>query len=204
MDFIYFGPAIGKATIKDWDIEIIKDLSADTNEDISYDLAGQIDFQMSINKKSVDKIFSILEPSIVEYLNTFGKQKFNKNLDFTFYSTSMWLNKQKQFEYNPLHRHGGDLSFVLYLDIPLEIHNESRESQTNRPGSIEFTYGKDFFGQNYRNFLDPRINFEHVPVAGELFIFSSSMYHQVTHFTSDVTRVSLAGNTCFKIIERNI
>jgi hypothetical protein len=203
MDSIYFGPALGKAKLDISDINTISKLAENTSNDISYDLAGQLDFQKLIESNSSSKIFDILEPYIVEYLKSFGKLKYDKDLDFSFFSTSLWLNKQRKNDYNPMHRHGTDLSFVLYLDIPDEIHNEEPVGQNNPPGSIEFTYGKDLFGHNYRNFLDPKINYVHTPVNGDFFIFSSSLYHQVTAFKSDVTRVSLAGNTCFKHIERN-
>ena len=58
----------------------------------------------------------------------------------------LWINFQQANEYNPPHNHSGDLSFVVYLQVPEELikeHNETKDEHNNEgPGAICFQYGE--------------------------------------------------------------
>jgi Putative 2OG-Fe(II) oxygenase len=41
----------------------------------------------------------------------------------------LWLNVQRQGDYNPTHAHGGSFSGVLFLQVPLQITAESFDGQ---------------------------------------------------------------------------
>ena len=41
--------------------------------------------------------------------------------------TALWINYQKQNDFNPPHDHDGKLSFVIYLQIPKELKKEHEE-----------------------------------------------------------------------------
>ncbi len=108
---------------------------------------------------------------------------------------SLWINYQKQHDYNPLHNHRGDLSFVLYLDVPDELQTEKERfnmvGNGPIPGSIMFVHGDSVppFQDNRKFFL---------PRRGDFFLFPSSLMHTVVPFrTPDIERVSVAGNITF-------
>ena len=41
----------------------------------------------------------------------------------------IWLNLQRQRDYNPSHTRGGRFSGVLFLQVPLQINGESFDGQ---------------------------------------------------------------------------
>ena len=103
----------------------------------------------------------------------------------------MWVNYQRKLEYNPPHSHSGDLSFVIYLQVPNELVEERNESVGKRrnfgPGAICFEYG--FHDAQFC--ISDGFRF---PEVGELLIFPAWLKHYVFAFKSDVERVSVSGN----------
>ena len=67
----------------------------------------------------------------------------------------LWINYQQMNEYNPPHNHRGDLSFVIYLQVPEEIANEYRETKHEHnnpgPGMICFDLGPDYAFECYNS-----------------------------------------------------
>lgn len=99
-----------------------------------------------------------------------------------------WYNEMESNDYNPLHKHFGMLSFVMYLDIPEEIRSECENEVGNvySQGLIEFVSG--FLGAEGMR----KLTFN--PRVGDMFMFNSQLHHCVYPFKSDVKRLSLAGN----------
>ena len=109
---------------------------------------------------------------------------------FKVKNCELWINYQNAKEYNPRHMHSGDLSFVIYLQIPNELieeNNKTKQLYKNEgTGTIQFHHGEA---------LPFAINtVEEMPHEGQVFIFPSWMQHSVTPFFSDVERISVAGN----------
>ena len=100
-----------------------------------------------------------------------------------------WFNNQKDNEYNPLHNHDGILSGVLYLKIPEYLPSRKNQGQD---GSITFignTSPTDGL------FTTPQFSVS--PKAGDIFLFPSTLRHQVYPFRTEngkVTRRSLSFN----------
>ena len=92
---------------------------------------------------------------------------------------SVWANWYSAGDMTGLHNHVGDLSFVLYLQIP--EYEDKVVGTAPAPGSISFTWGTD------KKTFSPKL--------GELFIFPSGLFHTVMPFkTPNVQRISLSGN----------
>jgi len=125
------------------------------------------------------------------------KLKPNQDIQYGWALDSLWVNYQKKHEWNPPHTHDSDVSFVIWLDIPEEIHKEHKEhewkSNHQGPGVIVFQYGH----QEYFNVHNTWI----MPNSGDVAIFPSHLQHFVHSFQSDVTRISLSGNI---VIDVNI
>ena len=103
---------------------------------------------------------------------------------------SAWFNDQKDNEYNPIHNHTGVLSGVLYLKIPEYL--PSRKTK-DTDGAISFMGNEsktDGIMTNSTLTISPK--------KGDLFLFSSSLKHQVYPFrTADGNgiRRSMSFNT---------
>jgi len=130
------------------------------------------------------------------YVNTWieGFKKFSNQPNFNpqYQLTRMWINKMKAKEYNPIHIHTGcDLSFVLWLEVPQKMLDESKNKEITgpKPGDTGFLHGEDNWSVVSEQHISPRVN--------TLMIFPSTLRHQVIHFDSKVTRISVSGNIKF-------
>jgi hypothetical protein len=120
---------------------------------------------------------------------------------YKFELESLWVNFQQKHEFNPIHRHGGIYSFVIWLEVPYFSNFEKdispgKNANACRTGMFEFTY-TDILG---------RIRGETIPVdktyEGDVILFPAKLHHQVYPFySSDKYRISVAGN--IKVIKSN-
>lgn len=131
------------------------------------------------------------QPFIETYLKLSKDYLKNGENISTVELISLWINYQKKHETNPEHIHSGDLSFVIYLQIPntLVEENNNYKGRSAGPGGIKFRYGeKTEYTVSDHYFL---------PKEGDLFIFPANLAHEAYSFHSDCTRISVAGNLKF-------
>lgn len=196
--FPYWGPFLCRLQVEQEFVNILLEKGNKSREkklDYRSQLAGMIGNEYYYKdyeewfvprfKKYIDTYINRAQ----EYLNhkAFKSPPIGWNLPI------LWINYQKAHEYNPPHNHDGDLSFVVYLQVPDEIKKENTEMQRVHnnvgPGMITFNYGVE---------LPFTINtFSHLPQACDLFIFPAWLQHHVFAFKSDVERISVAGNITF-------
>jgi len=191
-EYFYWGPCVCKFKI---DESIVKNL-LEKGEKLKTDarpyLAGHIDKELYYDNDSVNWFAKKTE----NYFNTYFKFKneaWQPNQRFPIQSlklNSLWINYMKKNEYNPPHTHSNDLSFILYLQIPKKLKEESDNfiSSTYGPGHIQFIYGNE---DRYGDFLTTQIKF---PEKGDLYIFPSNLYHTVFPFRCEGERISVSGN----------
>ena len=159
-------------------------------------LAGEIDSEWEFeDHESLSNILSVSELSS-EYFEVFHTQYnydadsgevdeplaiFAQNLQKSVL-THAWFNDQRDNEYNPIHNHTGILSGVLYLKIPEYL--PSRKTK-DTDGSISFIGNEsktDGVMTNSTITISPKV--------GDLFLFPSSLKHQVYPFrTTDGTGI---------------
>jgi uncharacterized protein (TIGR02466 family) len=153
-------------------------------------LAGNINEQINLN---LDK------QSELEFTNEFYKYILLALDEFKQYPTGTnikcsmgipWINFQKAGEFNPLHNHAGDLSVVVYVDIPecIALENTQPSIETNMPsyGKIDFSYTRED--------THTTTKYSHQPKTGELLIFPAWLLHTVYPFKSNVERISISFN----------
>lgn len=111
----------------------------------------------------------------------------------------MWVNYQRKGEYNPNHNHGGDVSFVIWTQIPYDIDEElkvehyTKKNDQLRKAAFEFTYSTMNYGTRMATFWINKYD------EGVIFMFPSNMIHCVYPFTTtDEVRISVAGNMTIK------
>jgi len=202
MEKFHFGPPLYKTKIT----EELKNslLVSSKNQKIpnNKNLAGRIEneklFDLESHKNFEEEIIFLIK----DYLKFVVNDQINTDIKIDnvgFILESLWVNFQKCGEYNPPHAHGGDISFVIYLDIPDEIKNETFIGHSTPNGSISFIYGNTTLSHKKENILidllQPKTLITHLPENGEMFIFPSYLMHYVESFTSvDVERISVSGN----------
>tara|TARA_B100001175_G_scaffold303322_1_gene298207 strand:- start:76 stop:807 length:732 start_codon:yes stop_codon:yes gene_type:complete len=128
----------------------------------------------------------------VSFRNTFSNVYAGKLVMQEF-----WVNFSRQTEFNPLHNHGGALSFVIWMQIPTrskEQHNLPISKNTTSPASSDFMFTyTDILGttQPMTWNMDPEIE-------GMMVVFPSTMPHQVyPFFNNEEERISISGNIYF-------
>lgn len=177
-----FGPSILFTTVDKNIIETLKEVAENSRHDhlrANEVLVGNIDKEFALNfNESQSKIFQDLMIQKVEQYYNEKEQTEVKLIGAQF--EHPWVNFQEANEFNPVHNHSGDLSYIIYLDIPNNVREEYTQSKVSVRGIIEFSFNNSFF----------KIS----PKTGDMIIFPSDLFHCVYPFESNETRISLAGN----------
>jgi hypothetical protein len=155
-------------------------------------LAGQIEHEYLYDLQKDPWIFYDLKIYINTWIDGWKRFADKSNFNPKYELTSMWINRMRAKEYNPIHVHTHcALSFVLWLEVPQRMLDEAKKNETNaaNPGELCFLYGEDNAYVLSEKQFAPKVN--------TLFIFPANLRHHVMHFNSKGTRTSVAGNIKF-------
>ena len=97
---------------------------------------------------------------------------------------NLWLNVQRQGDYNPTHTHGGSFSGVIFLQVPPQISDSSFD------GQLCFHGPEEWHIQSFRTGMAHYV----LPVPGDYYVFPAWQPHSVMPFRGDGERWSLAFN----------
>ena len=118
----------------------------------------------------------------------------NKGDPSEYKLSKFWVNYQKQYEFNPIHKHGGLYTFVVWVQIPTdwkEQHNLSISRNSNAPcaSDIVLAWGdrKEY------------VHTENFPLSkedeGRILFFPAKLSHMVYPFYgTEKERISVSGN----------
>jgi uncharacterized protein (TIGR02466 family) len=194
MFFKPFGPVIYSNLIDDNIFDVLKEcqiMSEYVCDNNGWMLAGALESQLAFIRSAEQDaiIFNHVIEHLAVYLN--GDPAVVKD-KWSLTDGIIWLNIQKPGEFNPTHHHKGDISGVIYLDMPLEISKENDDSDmTNRKhffknhGNISFYYGEDISCPTYYHIT---------PQTKQILLFPAKLRHSVHPFYSNVNRISIAFN----------
>jgi len=109
----------------------------------------------------------------------------------------LWVNYQKQHEFNPPHVHSGIFSFVVFMKIPThwkDQHALTFSANSNSPQASDFQF---LFGQG--NGHVKKIPLPLCPEdEGRMFFFPAWLTHQVLPFYgTEEERITVSGNIFF-------
>ena len=180
-----FAPSIYITTAPDSILSILSDageVAKSKSETINHTLAGEIKHEYNLNFNANDDI------AFVNFISEKAKEFYSKtaitpNQTVSLESANIgqpWINYSYPGEFNPLHMHHADLSYIIYVDIPENIRNEYKQSYSRTKGILYFSYN------NSQMHLSPK--------TGDMILFPSSVYHGVYPFNEDGCRISVAGN----------
>ena len=189
---LHWGPCIVKTQVDQETIDLLLSEGEASKEDASPELAGVLKNQFHYRDK--DKFNKFMEGTFNLYNNAMKQWKeTNEKVPSTYFLEKLWINYQGPNEFNPPHSHGGALSFVIFLKIPIELRaeNQNYKGLSAGPGGITFLYGEteDRCITNHSVF----------PEVGDMYIFPAWVKHWVYPFAADCTRVSVSGNVIDKI-----
>ena len=150
-------------------------------QDMKSELAGNIKSSLVLDVQSplLKDFYSYVLPTLIDtHLKSFGSPwriNFNPEVD-TLNLFKLWVNFQKQNEFNPAHCHGGIYSFVIWLKCP-------------SPATFQFTYPNTLGGLNHLAY-NTDSSYENMMI-----LYPAQFLHQVYPFyESNEERVSIAGN----------
>jgi len=162
-------------------------------------LAGNISESYDLIDEDNYLFNKVLKPISLKYVSENSiVNNFRRNNTYSeLYLKKLWVNYQYKNEFNPLHTHGGVLSFVIWIKIPTnaeEQHNLPIAKNSNCPSASDFQFVyTDILGniQRYPIQLSTQDN-------GLMMIFPANLNHQVYPFYDcDENRVSISGNICW-------
>ena len=189
---LHWGPCIVKTQVDQQTMDLLLSEGEASKEDASPELAGVLKNQFHYRDK--DKFQKFMEGSFNLYNAALERWKQgNEKVPSSYFLEKLWINFQGPNEFNPPHSHGGALSFVIFLKIPLKLRaeNQNYKGLSAGPGGITFLYGEteDRCITNHSIF----------PEEGDMYIFPAWLKHWVYPFSSDCTRISVSGNVIDKI-----
>ena len=183
----YWGPCVVKTKVDQETLDLLLSEGEASKEDASPELAGVLKKQFHYrNKRKFDQFFVKIFNLYTYVYSTWKSTK--KAKPPTFFLEKLWINFQGPNEFNPPHSHGGALSFVIFLKIPIELRaeNQNYKGLSAGPGGITFLYGDV---EEYC--ITAQSLF---PEEGDMYIFPAWVKHWVYPFKSDCTRISVSGN----------
>ena len=177
-EFVY------QSTLESQELTFIQELAERNrlSKKFGKNLAGNILEQRSganITNEEQHNLFSIFAPHVEAFIRCDEPEFLIAGFDVE----ALWFNYMKANEFNPLHSHSGMISGIVMVNVPLEIKEEMNiELETNArcPGHLEFVIGDHIH----------RI----LPKEGQIYLFPSSVKHQVYPFSSDVERITMSWN----------
>ena len=187
---ISWGPYVMQTKVPDYIIKKLKIEGKKAKESYNHKLAGHLDHQFLYKAETQNWFYREINPILNAYREGHCKYHGIENLSVELSFDDLWINYMKPGDFNPMHTHGGDYSFVLFLDVP-KLLNKERENfkgTSTKPGQLMFEYTQ----QARPRWATTGTSIS--PETGDFFMFPALLQHWVAPFKSKVTRISVSGN----------
>ena len=169
-------------------------------QDMKNELAGNIKSSLVLDVRSplLKDFYSYVLPTLIDtHLKSFGspwRANFNPEVD-KLNLFKLWVNFQKQHEFNPMHDHCGIFSFVIWIKIPTSYEEQRQlpiaknSNSDNQISNFGFTY-QDILGTTKNYYYNMEKDIE-----GYLVLFPSKLLHLVNPFYDcEDERITISGN----------
>lgn len=151
---------------------------------------GSYHYEASVIEDAKPELFGYLLDWLEFMYNAYGKKRvtFVPGSDsFDLKLSTMWVNFQKRYDFNPVHHHGGIVSFVLFLQVPKKIFEVQANSNAQTAGQLSFQHGEAMSP------LCPT-GWSVKPSSKLILMFPATLNHFVPSFWADEERISVSGN----------
>ena len=196
---INWGPYVMHTKMPDY---VIKRLLKDGNKlrkanSYNRKLAGHLKNQFLYEVETQNWFYREISPILEAYRTGHCNYHGIKNLPIELSFDDLWVNYMKPGDFNPVHTHGGDYSFVLFLDVPKKLKEEldDFEGTSAGPGELLFEFTQQAKPRWATTGTAVR------PETGDFYMFPAMLQHWVCPFKSKVTRISVSGN--LRILNRD-
>ena len=193
LKFFYFGPYVVQMKLPKecGDIFLYEgEKSRKKGNRIDKNLAGNLYGQFDLDNSCPEILYYIKQfvESYCESHNIYWNvhKKLRPN---DWFIADLWINYMRAGDYNPIHNHAGDLSFVFF---PAPTPNELKEEVKNFKGTTLGPGVLSILNGEIHNLTNNEVNV--LPEQGDLFVFPAHVKHMVYGFKSNCTRVSVSGN----------
>lgn len=140
-----------------------------------------------------------IENIVVTLCNAYKKMFIDTetHIDKKLKLNGAWINFSQKYEFNPLHDHSGNFSFVIFVKIPYTMEQEKQfvlsvPSNLQIPGSFVFYY-TDSLGAIRPWTIPADSTYE-----GKILVFPANMRHAVYPFySSNDYRITVSGNVTY-------
>ena len=169
-------------------------------QDMKSELAGNIKSSLALDMQSplLKNFVSYVLPTLIDtHIKSFGSPwRANSNPDGNnFNLEKLWVNFQRQHEFNPMHDHGGIFSFVIWMKIPTSYEEQRQlpiaknSNSDNQISNFGFTY-QDILGTTKNYYYNMEKDIE-----GYLVLFPSKLLHLVNpFFNCEDERITISRN----------
>ena len=180
----------------------LKEIAKEKNEAYNATLAGNI-----LREETISHHIPLLEEFITKSIKLYSPfnevtAEFLKILPgddnlVTLKLTNLWINHMKQHEFNPVHRHSGHFSFIIFVQIPFD-GEELRKNSPGVKGNYNLSGGVSFFHSGSDNPMEFFTEEKILPDRsweGQVLIFPAHLHHCVYPFyNTDEARITVSGN----------
>ena len=194
-----WGPYLMKTTVDDYIVDWLIENGEKQNSDFRDQLAGHLKVEKAYDDEQkkwfANEMVGIFNDYRLKHnkyhrLDRIGDDKVKVKMKLD----SLWINYMLKGDVNPPHTHTGDLSFVIYCQVPDNMTTDVDGivvKQSAYPGAIIFSHGENSRPQWTTNEIC------HMPKKGDCFIFPATLTHLVLPFRCEGTRISVSGNLSY-------
>ena len=179
-------------------IDCLWDIINGTSTDARSNLAGNISNSRYIEDKNNIFYENVLkhwsEYMFFKNWNNYYDVHIAKYIPLPEFSLQkLWVNYQKQHEFNPPHGHGGLFTFVIFMKIPTHWKEQHALSNTANSGAPVASNFEFLIGQGQEVRCHP------IPLSpedeGRMLFFPANLTHQVFPFYgTEEERITISGN----------
>ena len=191
-------PTLGwlEVVLEDSEINFLWECIKNKKENAKYKLVGNITNSFDLVDNDNWFFKNVLDPLCSSYANEFinvGEDVPLMN-PHPYCLKGFWVNYQNQTEFNPLHRHLGIYSFVVWMKIPTDFKEQEKTTAAKSAkeqvvSSFKFQFLNifgDIIGHKYG--MSPEME-------GMMLFFPSRLNHVVyPYYECKEDRISISGN----------
>jgi uncharacterized protein (TIGR02466 family) len=188
--YMNWGPFVLKTKLPDYIIKELLIQGKKAKQSYNKSLAGHLKDQFLYPINVQNWFYREITPIFQAYREGHCKYHGIENLNVELSFDDLWVNYMKSGDFNPMHTHGGDYSFVTFLQVPAKLKQEmiDFEGTSAKPGMLMFEYTQQ---------AKPRwatTGTAITPETGDFYMFPALLQHWVAPFKSKVERISISGN----------